>query len=240
MSFLECIAANSMPGTARIRSQPFSRSLSRPSRITGLANSRYPYSISQSCGRSGGSFSAKVANSSTADWLREPCPQIITPVLTIRSGLLQFFVSRFVALGLFRGLVLAALQTGPKTDGNRSTKRRGAQPMTVACHFGQVAGVRLRATGRQKRHHKDCVFHGISPFCRLAPRGPGKEGRGTAGRPDDSSNTTPGLGRSRLHTFPAPRGIVLFPYTPPTSHAQTEKRRTAHSPRHVQARTAPA
>ncbi|NJO55579.1 MAG: ABC transporter permease [Rhodospirillales bacterium] len=35
-----CIAANSIPGTARIRSQPAARRRSSPSRITGLANSR--------------------------------------------------------------------------------------------------------------------------------------------------------------------------------------------------------
>ena len=67
MSFLECMAAKSMPGTASILSQLLSRNLSSPSLINGLANSKYPYSIFHSGGKYGGNFSANVANSSTAD-----------------------------------------------------------------------------------------------------------------------------------------------------------------------------
>ena len=85
MSFFTCPAANNMPGSARISVFPFSRKASKPVRMTGVANSRKPWSTSTS-GRRASSISARTANSRIALASRLPWPQRRIPVLPVIVG----------------------------------------------------------------------------------------------------------------------------------------------------------
>ena len=88
MSFLAWPAANSIPGTARQRRLPRSRSLSSPSRITGVANSRNPLSTSYRGSRSR-MPAATDSNSATACTSRLPWPHTITPIRLMLRLLLR-------------------------------------------------------------------------------------------------------------------------------------------------------
>ena len=82
-SFLTWLAANSMPGIARMRRAPRDASAARPSPIVGRANSRYPVAKSlpgSRCARRERSAAAASSNSPTASGSRLPCPHSSTAV----------------------------------------------------------------------------------------------------------------------------------------------------------------
>jgi hypothetical protein len=86
MSFFTWPAAKSMPGTARMRSTPWPRSVSRPSRMIGRANSRKPLATGY-CGSRRAMPAATAANSAIASSSRLPWPHTITPILVISYAL---------------------------------------------------------------------------------------------------------------------------------------------------------
>ena len=120
MSFFTWPAENSMPGTAKTWLMPWSRSLSRPSRMMGLANSRNPYSTVYS-GKRAAREDCRDANSSTARTSRLPWPQIITPVLFISDpGGNSHYLHKLYSTGWHAesaiGLAMTSLRVGNRPE----------------------------------------------------------------------------------------------------------------------------